>query len=73
MERIKRILFDIITEKIIVKDNEIAINVKELELLEISLSVVLLGIILLFAIFNYKNTINTATSMMDRFINGFLC
>lgn len=36
----------------------------------ISLALVLLGIIILFAILNYENTINTATSMMDRFING---
>lgn len=36
----------------------------------ISLALVLLGIIILFAILNYQNTINTATSMMDRFING---
>lgn len=36
----------------------------------ISLASVLLGIIMLFAILNYENTINTATSMMDRFING---
>lgn len=36
----------------------------------ISLALVLLGIIILFTILNYENTINTATSMMDRFING---
>lgn len=36
----------------------------------ISLATVLLGIIILFAILNYENTINTATFMMDRFING---
>lgn len=35
-----------------------------------SLGVVILGLIMLFTIFNYKNTINTATFMMDRFING---
>lgn len=31
---------------------------------------IVLGIILLFAILNYKNTINTATLMMDKFVNG---
>lgn len=36
----------------------------------VSLSIVVLGIIILFAILNYRNTINTATLMMDRFING---
>lgn len=36
----------------------------------ISLSTVVLGIIILFAILNYRNTINTAGVMMDRFING---
>lgn len=36
----------------------------------VSLGVVILGIIMLFAILNYRNTINTATSMMDRFMNG---
>ena len=35
-----------------------------------SLSIVVLGIIILFAILNYRNTINTATLMMDRFVNG---
>lgn len=39
-------------------------------LIMISLSVVILGIIMLFAILNYTNTINTATLMMDRFMNG---
>ena len=39
-------------------------------LIMISLSIVVLGIIILFAILNYRNTINTATIMMDRFING---
>lgn len=36
----------------------------------VSLGTVILGIIILFAILNYRNTINTATSMMDRFMNG---
>ena len=36
----------------------------------ISLSVVTLGIIILFSILNYKNTINSAVSMMDRFASG---
>ena len=39
-------------------------------LIMVSLSIVVLGIIILFAILNYRNTINTATLMMDRFING---
>lgn len=34
----------------------------------ISLTIVILGIIILFAFLNYNNTINTATSMIDRFI-----
>lgn len=39
-------------------------------LIMISLSVFVLGMIILFAYSNYRNTINTATSMMDRFVNG---
>lgn len=39
-------------------------------LIMVSLSIVVLGIIILFAILNYRNAINTATLMMDRFING---
>ncbi len=39
-------------------------------LIMVSFSIVILGIIILFAILNYRNTINTATLMMDRFING---
>ncbi len=39
-------------------------------LMTTSLSIVVLGIIILFAILNYRNTINTATLMMDRFVNG---
>ena len=35
-----------------------------------SLGIIVLGIILIFAILNYKNTINTASFMMDRFFNG---
>ncbi len=35
-----------------------------------SLSIIILGIILLFAFFNYNNTINTATSMIERFVGG---
>ena len=34
-----------------------------------SLGTIVLGIILIFAILNYKNTINTASLMMDRFAN----
>lgn len=37
-------------------------------LIMVSLSIVILGIILLFAILNYNNTINTTNFMMDRFI-----
>jgi len=36
-------------------------------LIIISLSIVIIGIIVTFAILNYNNTINTATSMMERF------
>lgn len=39
-------------------------------LIVISLSIIILGTILLFAILNYNNTISATTSMMDRFING---
>lgn len=35
-----------------------------------SLSTIVLGIIIIFAILNYKNTINTASFMMDRFANA---
>ncbi len=34
-----------------------------------ALSIVILGIIILFTFFNYTNTIRTSTSMLDRFIN----
>lgn len=36
----------------------------------ISLGTTVLGIILLFSFLNYKNTINTAEMMMERFMNG---
>ena len=36
-------------------------------LIMVSLGTIVLGIIFIFAILNYKNTINTATFMMDRF------
>jgi signal transduction histidine kinase len=36
----------------------------------ISLSIVVIGIIAVFAILNYKNTIDTASLIMDRFIYG---
>lgn len=39
-------------------------------LIMLSLSTVILGIIILFAFLNYNNAINTATSMMDRFVGG---
>lgn len=35
----------------------------------ISLSIVIIGVIILFTFFNYTNTINTSTSMLDKFIN----
>lgn len=37
-------------------------------LIIVSLSIIVLGIIVLFAVLNYSNTINTATFMMDRFM-----
>lgn len=36
-------------------------------LIMVALSITVLGIIILFAVFNYNNTINTTTLMMDRF------
>lgn len=39
-------------------------------LIVISLSVIILGVIILFAFLNYNNTINSRTTMMDRFIGG---
>lgn len=38
-------------------------------IITIALSIIVLGIILLFTILNYRNTINTATIMMDRVTN----
>ena len=38
-------------------------------LIIISLSIIVVGIIMIFTILNYKNTINTASFMMDRFTN----
>lgn len=43
------------------------LKVKVFWILMLSISVVLLGIITLFAVLNYNNTINAATFMMDRF------
>ena len=37
----------------------------------VSISTIVLGVIILFAILNYNNTINAATSMLDRFDNFF--
>lgn len=37
-------------------------------LIMLSLSIIILGTIILFTVLNYRNTINTATFMMDRFI-----
>lgn len=39
-------------------------------LIMVSLSIIILGIIILFAFFSYNNTISMATSMVDRFIDG---
>lgn len=39
-------------------------------LIMISLGTIVLGIIMLFAFLNYRNTINTAGMMMDRFMDG---
>ena len=39
-------------------------------LIMISLETIVLGIIILFAVLNYRNTINTAGIMMDIFVNG---
>lgn len=36
----------------------------------ISLTIVVLGMILLFSFFNYRNTLNTSNIMMDRFLNS---
>ena len=36
----------------------------------ISLSIVVIGAIMLFAFFNYRNTLNTSTMMLDRFVGG---
>ena len=40
-------------------------------ILMVSISTIILGVIILFAILNYNNTINVATSMLDRFDNFF--
>ena len=37
-------------------------------LIMVSLSIIIFGTIILFAVLNYSNTINTATFMMDRFM-----
>ncbi len=37
----------------------------------VSISTIVLGVIILFAILNYNNTINAVTSMLDRFDNFF--
>lgn len=39
-------------------------------LILISLSIIILGVIILFAFLNYNNTINSRTTMMERFIGG---
>ena len=39
-------------------------------LIMISLSIVILGVIILFAFLNYNNTINATTNMLDRLIEG---
>ena len=39
-------------------------------LIMVSLSIIILGTILLFTFLNYNNTITTTTSMIDRFVDG---
>lgn len=39
-------------------------------LIMVSLSIIILGTIIVFAFLNYNNTINTTTFMMDRFVDG---
>jgi len=39
-------------------------------LVMLSLSIIMLGIIILFTLLNYNNTINTTVSMMNRFVGG---
>ncbi|MBQ2836416.1 MAG: GHKL domain-containing protein [Clostridia bacterium] len=39
-------------------------------LIMLSLSIIMLGIIILFTSLNYNNTINTTVSMMNRFVDG---
>jgi len=70
---------DIVTDGID-EENEALTGIYELILLDImlpskdgflSISTIVLGVIILFAILNYNNTINAATSMLDRFDNFF--
>ena len=39
-------------------------------LIMISLSIIMIGLIILYAYLNYNNTLNTTTSMMNRFVDG---
>ena len=39
-------------------------------LVMLSLSIIMLGVIILYATLNYNNTLNTTISMMNRFVNG---
>ena len=46
------------------------LNHKIFWVIMVSLSTVILGVIILFSVLNYKNTINSAVIMMDRFASG---
>ena len=39
-------------------------------LIMLSLSIIMIGVIILYAALNYNNTLNTTISMMNRFVNG---
>lgn len=39
-------------------------------LIILSLSIIMIGVIILYAVLNYNNTLNTTISMMNRFVNG---
>ena len=39
-------------------------------LIMLSLSIIIIGLIVLYASINYNNTINTTVSMMTRFVDG---
>ena len=39
-------------------------------LIMLSLSIIMIGVIILYAALNYNNTLNTTISMMNRFVDG---